>query len=54
MLFLYDQKSKYLENEKSFKDEIKNISNNFERNFIEVNKATSMEGESPTSTTSWL
>ena len=32
------QKSKYLENEKSFQDEIKSIFHHFEKDFIEANK----------------
>ena len=32
------QKFKYLENEKSFQDEIKSIFDHFERAFIEANK----------------
>ena len=43
------QKLKYLENEKSFYDEIKSIFHHFLRAFIEANKANLfLEGESLT------
>ena len=42
------QKFKYLENEKSFQDEIKSIFYNFLRAIIEANKKGFLEGESPT------
>ena len=42
------QKFKYLENEESFQDEIKSISHNFKRAFVEANKTIFLEGESPT------
>ena len=42
------QKFKYLENEKSFYDEIKSIFYHFLRAIIEVNKKIFLEGESPT------
>ena len=42
------QKVKYLENEKSFKDEIKSIFHHFLKAFIEANKAIFLEGESRT------
>ena len=42
------QKFKYLENEKSFQEEIKNIFHNFQRAVIEANKTIFLEGESPT------
>ena len=41
------QKFKYLEKEKSFSDEIKNIFHHFERAFIETNKTNLLEGKSP-------
>ena len=44
------QKLKYLENDKSFYDEIKSIFHHFVRAFIEVNKGNFLEGESPTLT----
>ena len=40
------QKCKYLENKKSFKDEIKIIFHQFYRAFIEANKTSFLEGES--------
>ena len=42
------QKFKYLENEKSFQDEIKSIFRHFWRTIIEANKEFFLEGESPT------
>ena len=39
------QKLKYLENEKSFYDEIKSIPNQTKRAFIEANKKVFVEGE---------
>ena len=42
------QKFKYLENEKSFSDEIKSIFDHFWRAIIEANKKKKLEGESPT------
>ena len=40
-------KFKYLNNEQSFSDEIKGIFHYFQRAFIEVNKESFLEGESP-------
>ena len=42
------QKRKYLENEKSFLDEKKNIFHNSEMAFNEANNTIFLEGESPT------
>ena len=42
------QKFKYLENEKSFYDEIKSIFHQFWRAIIEANKQFFFESESPT------
>ena len=51
-LFLYDQKStqkfKNLENEKSFYNKINSIFHHFSKVFIEANKTTFLEDESPT------
>ena len=51
-LFLYDQKSiqkfKNLENEKTFYNKINNIFRHFSKVFIEANKTTFLEDESPT------
>ena len=41
------QKCKYLENEESFPDEVKNIFPQFQRAFIEANKTIFLEGECP-------
>ena len=46
------QKFKYLENEKSFQDEIKSIFHHFGRAIIEANQKNFLEGESPTLTNS--
>ena len=45
------QKFKYIENEKSFWDEIKSIFHQFWRAVIEANNKIFFEGESPTLTT---
>ena len=45
------QKFKYLQNEKSFYDEIKTIFHHFWRAIIEANKTFFLEGESSTLTT---
>ena len=42
------QKFKYLENEKSFSDEVNSIFDHFWRTFIETNKIIFSESESPT------
>ena len=42
------QKIKYLENEKSFSDEIKSIFHHFWRTIFEANKKFFLEGESMT------
>ena len=43
------QKFKYLDNERTFQDEIKRIFHHFQRVFIEPNKKkNTLEGESPT------
>ena len=42
------QKLKYLENDKSFYDEIKSIFHHFQRAFTEANKTNFLEREIPT------
>ena len=42
------QKFKYIENKKSFKDEIKSVFHHFQKDFIEANKKIFLEGESLT------
>ena len=46
------QKFKYIENKKSFEDEIKSIFHYFGRAIIEANQKDFLEGQSPTLTNS--
>ena len=53
MIKMSRQKFKYLENEKSFEDEMKSIFHHFKRTFIEANnKKKFSEGKSPALNTS--
>ena len=42
------QKFKYIENKKSFKDEINSVFHHFQKDFIEANTKIFLEGESLT------